>query len=55
MHIPFDYIFDSIMALAWCKCSGGAWCSAFIYKTEIFCDLQFPFLLTYLLLKVILL
>ena len=28
MHLPFDSIFDSIMALAWCKCSGGAWSSA---------------------------
>ena len=33
MHLPFDFIFDRVMALAWFKCSGGAWysaCSAFI-------------------------
>ena len=22
------FIFDKVMALAWCNCSGGAWCSA---------------------------
>ena len=28
MHLPFDFIFDRVMALPWCKSSGGAWCSA---------------------------
>ena len=40
MHLPFDFIFDRVMALARYKCSGGAWCSAcsaFIYKTDNFC------------------
>ena len=28
MHLPCDFIFDRIMALASCKCSGGALCRA---------------------------
>ena len=29
-NAPCDFIFDRVIVLAWCKCSGGAWCSACI-------------------------
>ena len=28
MHLLFEFSFDRVLALAWCKCSGGALCSA---------------------------
>ena len=28
MHLPFDFTFDRDIALAWCKCTSGTWCSA---------------------------